>query len=63
MIPAKTEKREGFNHVVSISGDVEHASAHYILRNHDAKILEKQVNDFLSIKDRLLKEYPEVQTH
>ena len=61
MIPAKTEKREGFNHVVSISGDVEHASAHYILRNHDAKILERQVNDFLSIKDRLLKEYPGVQ--
>lgn len=61
MIPAKTSKREGFNHVVSISGDVEHASAHYILRNHDAKILEKQVNDFLSIKDRLIKEYPGVE--
>ena len=61
MIPAKTEKREGFNHVVSIKGDVEHASAHYILRNHDAKILEEQVQSFKDIKDRLEKEYPGVQ--
>ena len=58
MIPAKTSGREGFNHVVSISGDVENASAHYILRNHDAAILEKQVEDFKNIKSKLEKEYP-----
>lgn len=58
MIPAKTSGREGFNHVVSISGDVENASAHYILRNHDASILEKQVEDFKNIKSKLEKEYP-----
>lgn len=61
MIPSKTADREGFNHVVSISGDVEHASAHYILRNHDAKILDKQVDEFLTIKDDLHKKYPGVK--
>ena len=58
MIPAKTSGREGFNHVVSISGDVENASAHYILRNHDASILAKQVDDFRNIKSKLEKVYP-----
>ncbi len=58
MIPSKTSGREGFNHVVSISGDVENASAHYILRNHDSKILSKQVEDFENIKSKLEKEYP-----
>lgn len=58
MIPAKTEKREGFNHVVSIEGNVEQASAHYILRNHDSVILDKQVKDFENIKNELIKKYP-----
>lgn len=58
MIPSKTEKREGFNHVVAIEGNVEQASAHYILRNHDSKILDKQVKDFENIKNELLKKYP-----
>ena len=58
MIPAKTEKREGFNHVVAIEGNVEKASAHYILRNHDADLLVKQVSDFETIKKQLLKKYP-----
>ena len=61
MIPAKTEKREGFNHIVAIEGGVEHASAHYILRNHDAKILAKQVQDFENAKKELEKKYPGIQ--
>lgn len=61
MIPSKTEKREGFNHLTFISGDVEHAEAHYILRNHDAKILDKQVEDFKTIQAKLVKEYPGVE--
>lgn len=61
MIPSKTEDREGFNHVVAIEGGVEHASAHYILRNHDAKTLEKQVQDFKDIQAELEKEYSGVQ--
>lgn len=58
MIPSKTEWKEGFNHLNYFEGDVEKAKAHYILRNHDSKILEKQVNDFIFIEDELLKKYP-----
>ena len=58
MIPYKTEDREGFNHIVSISGDVEKADAHFILRNHDASILDKQVLDFENAKKAILKKYP-----
>lgn len=59
MIPYKTSGREGFNHLVSISGDVENAEAHYILRNHDSLILERQVQEFLFTRDKIQKEYPD----
>ncbi len=58
MIPSKTEGHEGFNHVTSISGDVEHAEAHYILRNHDLDILNEQVKDFEKAKVKTLSIYP-----
>lgn len=58
MIPAKTELREGFNHLTEFSGTVEEANANYILRNHDAKILEKQVQDFNEIAAKLQQKYP-----
>ena len=61
MIPAKTENREGFNHVTNISGSVEHAEAHYILRNHDKNKLDDQVQDFNKAKELTLKEYPEAK--
>ncbi len=57
MVPEKTENREGFNHIVSISGSVEHAKAHFILRNHDYQLLLKQVSDFEHAKELTLKEY------
>lgn len=60
-IPSKTELREGFNHLTQMNGNVEFASANYILRNHDAKILDRQVNDFKRIKAELEQEYPGVQ--
>ena len=34
--PATTEKYEGFFHLTSMSGTVEEASLHYIIRDHDA---------------------------
>lgn len=58
MIPAKTEKREGFNHITFIEGEVEHARAHVILRNHDAEILRKQVETFESIQKTLQDNHP-----
>ncbi len=57
-IPAKTSGKEGFNHVTNISGEVERASANYILRNHDQNKLNKQVDDFLKAKEDTLKEFP-----
>ena len=60
MSPYYTSNREGFNHVVSLSGSVEHANAHIIIRNHDKKILEKQIQDFKDIKKELMERYPEL---
>ena len=39
MVPEKTEGQEGFNHLIEISGHCEEASAHFILRKHDRKLL------------------------
>ncbi len=46
MQPHLTDKYEGFHHIVSSSGSVEHAEAHYIIRNHDAKLLAQQEANF-----------------
>lgn len=56
-VPEKTSGYEGFNHATSISGDVEHAHAHFILRNHDASKLETQVNEFITIEKFLNQKY------
>lgn len=56
--PYYTENREGFNHLVGISGAVEEANASYILRNHDSKILEQQVKDFENAKALIENKYP-----
>ena len=56
MNPMYTEKREGFIHLNQMRGTVEKAVMHYILRDHDAKKLEKQkkllryVTEFLNLK-------------
>ncbi len=61
MIPYMTEKREGFNHLQSINGDTEKVCVSYILRNHDSKILDKQVLDFNNAKLTLEKKYPDAK--
>ncbi len=45
-IPSKTEGYQGFNHLNEIQGTVEKTIMHYILRNHDDKILNRQIDDF-----------------
>lgn len=40
--PATTEGREGFYHLTSISGTVERAELHYILRDFDPEALEER---------------------
>ncbi len=44
--PEKTEMREGFNHLTFVTGEVEKAELHYIIRNHDRHLLEKQKEEF-----------------
>ncbi len=51
--PALTEKKEGFNHLISINGGVEHATSSYIVRNHDKILFNNQKNTFIKIKEYL----------
>lgn len=45
--PALTTGYEGFNHAKDIEGNVDHVKLEYIIRNHDADLLEKQKSDFV----------------
>ncbi len=55
--PAFTEKKEGFNHLTNIKGNVELAELNYIIRNHDKDKFNKQQQTFLEIKDYLNNKY------
>ena len=54
-VPERTEQYEGFFHLTDMSGSVEKAQLHYILRDHDAhglaekeklmRLIEKQINE------------------
>ena len=57
MIPAKTSLYEGFNHLNNISGTVEETTMHYIIRNHDKEIFNKQKEEFLEIAKRINSNY------
>lgn len=56
-VPHLTEGYQGFNHVTNIEGEVENAKMHYIIRNHDAKKLEKQKEDFMKAAKALNAKY------
>ena len=58
MIPAKTEMYEGFNHLNQISGSVEETTMHYIIRNHNKELFNKQKEEFINIQNALNKKYP-----
>jgi len=51
--PAFTENYEGFNHLTQIKGEVEQATSHYIIRNHDMKLFNEQKEEFEIIKEFL----------
>ena len=59
MVPAKTEKYEGFNHLNHMEGTVEETVMHYIIRNHDMKKFEEQKNLFVTITNFLNSKYGE----
>ena len=41
-VPAETEGREGFYHVLSMNGTVDHAEMTYIIRDHDRQKFEER---------------------
>lgn len=56
-LPSKTEKYEGFHHLCDFHGDVENTTLVYIIRNHDKEILNRQINDFNLIKEKINQKY------
>ena len=57
-VPEKTEKYEGFNHLIEINGNVEKTVSEYIIRNHDKKLFLDQKQDFKNIAHIINKKYP-----
>ena len=53
----KTQGYEGFNLLTDLSGEIESAKMHYIIRNHDMDLLIKQKHDFEIIRDKLNDKY------
>ncbi|MDY0074641.1 MAG: peptidase T [Acholeplasmataceae bacterium] len=55
--PAYTEGYEGFNHLTNLKGEVEHAHAHYIIRNHDMSKFNEQKETFKMVQSYLNRTY------
>ncbi|MDY2629238.1 MAG: peptidase T [Lachnospiraceae bacterium] len=47
--PEHTEGYEGFYHLCSVRGDIEHAQLNYIIRDHDKELFEKRKNFIQSV--------------
>ena len=56
-IPSKTEKYEGFHHLIGINGACEEATLAYILRNHDFNLLTKKKEEFINVTNKLNEKY------
>jgi tripeptide aminopeptidase len=61
MIPSKTENYEGFFHLCSIKGDVENCELEYILRDHDAGLLEAKKNMLIEAFKKVSQKYPRAE--
>lgn len=57
MRPEHTEKREGFNHLTRLEGEVEQATMQYIIRNHDFDLFKAQKETFAQIQQTLNEKY------
>lgn len=55
--PQHTQGYEGFIHLNNISGQVECTKMHYLIRNHDKDLFEKQKIDFLNVARNLNNKY------
>ncbi len=61
-VPQETEGREGFFHLHTVKGDIEHTELHYIIRDHDRDTFETRKKLMRKITSQLNKEYGEVVT-
>lgn len=59
MLPSNTEGYEGFYHLVGMSGSVEEAELHYILRDHDKEQFELKKNCIIETAKRINELYGE----
>ena len=57
--PEHTEGYEGFYHLSSVQGSIEHARLHYIIRDHDRSLFEKKKEYFQQVCDFMNKRYGE----
>lgn len=55
--PEHTEGYEGFYHLCSMQGDIEHAQLNYIIRDHDRGLFEKKKTFFQATADYLNGKY------
>ena len=56
-VPSRTEGYEGFFHLTDMSGTVEKAELHYIIRDHDREKFEAKKTLLVSITEKLNKTY------
>lgn len=56
-IPAKTEGYEGFFHLTDMSGTVEQAKLHYIIRDHDREKFEARKSMIIKIAEDMNRKY------
>ncbi len=56
-VPERTEGYEGFFHLTDMSGSVEKAELHYILRDHDANALAEKKKLMLLIEKQINEKY------
>ena len=57
--PRNTEEYQGFFHMIDISGDVDSAVSHYIIREHDKHLFEGRKQTMLHIAELLNEKYGE----
>ena len=60
--PEYTSGYDGFNHLTEMNGSIGEATLHYIIRNHDLLLLEKQKKEFYNAVSFLNKKYPNSTT-
>ncbi|MCD8888716.1 peptidase T [Staphylococcus arlettae] len=56
-VPERTEGYEGFYHLMQFNGDVEKASLHYIIRDHDSKNFDVRKKHMIELKKTINDHY------